>query len=151
MVVLMAMSLVYVLATGFVDRARVATSGQGVQDPAAVRFLLNNPASTTFWSTVRLYIGFAWFQAGYAKVVGTEGDWMTHGTALKGFWGVVPALNHKGQNVALAYNWWYNLLDYMNKHEWYTWFAKLIAIRYLLPMVGTPWQPGPALVRRPAA
>ncbi|HVC81899.1 MAG TPA: hypothetical protein VNL35_15505 [Chloroflexota bacterium] len=212
MVVLMGVSLVYVLTTGFVDRARVASTGEPIQDPAAVRFLLGSPASASFWTVVRLYVGFAWFQAGYAKVIGKEGDWMTNGTALKGFWGVVPALNHKGANAALAYNWWYDFLDFMNKHEWYTWFAKVIALgetavgvalmiglfvgiaaffgatmnfsymltgvagvnpllfllafalmagwkvagwfgvdRYLLPMLGTPWQPGPALVRRQVA
>jgi thiosulfate dehydrogenase [quinone] large subunit len=80
------------------------------------------------WLVVRLYVGFLWFQAGYGKIAGTEGDWMTHGTALKGFWGVVPSLNHKGQNPALAYDWWYNFLKYMNTNGWYSWFAKVIAI-----------------------
>jgi len=128
MVVLMGVALVHVLATGFVDRARVASTGGPIQDPAAVRFLFTSPESASFWTVVRLYVGFAWFQAGYGKVIGKEGDWMTNGTALKGFWSVVPALNHKGQNAAPAYNWWYDFLDFMNKHEWYTWFAKVIAL-----------------------
>jgi len=128
MVVLMAAALVYVLGTGFLDRAPVAATQPGFQDPAAIRYLFNNTGSATFWTMIRFYVGFEWFSAGYAKIIGKEGDWMTNGTALKGFWTAVPALNHKGANAALAYDWWYNFLDFMNKHEWYTWFAKLIAI-----------------------
>jgi thiosulfate dehydrogenase [quinone] large subunit len=206
MVVLMAVSLVYVLGTGYINRTSVPATQPGFQDPAVVRFLFNNPQSATFWTMIRFYVGFEWFSAGYAKIIGSEGDWMTNGTALKGFWTVVPALNHKGANAALAYDWWYNFLDFMNKHEWYTWFAKVIAIgefavgialllgvlvgiaaffggvlnfsymltgvagvnplmffltvllviawkvaglfgadRYLLPLLGTPWQPGTIL------
>jgi hypothetical protein len=29
---------------------------------------------------VRFYVGFIWFAAGYAKLIGKEGDWMTHDT-----------------------------------------------------------------------
>jgi thiosulfate dehydrogenase (quinone) large subunit len=128
MVLLMAASLVYVLAAGFVNRPQVPATEPGFQDPAAIRFLLDNPKSATFWTMVRFYVGFEWFAAGYQKVIGKEGDWMTNGAALKGFWTAVPALNHKGSNPALAYDWWYNFLDYMTKHEWYTWFGKVIAL-----------------------
>jgi thiosulfate dehydrogenase [quinone] large subunit len=128
MVVLMIVSLVYVLATGFVQHSSESSPTAGFRDPAAVRFLLSDPASATFWTTVRWYVGFAWFSAGYGKIRDIEGDWMTNGTALKGFWSAVPKLNHQGSNPALAYNWWYDFLNYMNTHEWYTWFAKLIAI-----------------------
>jgi thiosulfate dehydrogenase [quinone] large subunit len=209
MVVLMAVSLVYVLATGFIDRAPMPATQPGFQDPAVVRYLFNNPQTATFWTMIRFYVGFEWFSAGYVKIIGGEGDWMTHGTALKGFWTFTLAQNHGGANAALAYDWWYNFLDYMNKNEWYTWFAKLIALgefavgiamllgvlvgiaaffggvlnfsymltgvagvnplmffltvllvvawkvaglfgadRYLLPFLGTPWQPGIILTQQ---
>jgi thiosulfate dehydrogenase [quinone] large subunit len=212
MVVLMAVALVYVLAIGSADRAAaMPETQQGFHDPLVVRYLFNDLRSALLWTMVRFYVGFEWFAAGYGKLSGAEGDWMTHGTALQGFWTVVPALNHKGANPALAYDWWYNLLDYMNMHQWYTWFAKLIAIgefavgialllgilvgiaaffggamnfsymltgiagvnplmflltvlliaawkvagwygvdRYLLPLLGTPWQPGPDVAQQRA-
>jgi thiosulfate dehydrogenase [quinone] large subunit len=209
MVVLIVVALAYVLATGFAHRAAVPETQQGFHDPAVVHYLLNDLGSALLWALVRFYVGFVWFEAGYAKLIGKEGDWMTHGTALHGFWTVVPALNHKGANPGLAYDWWYNLIDYMNTHGWYTWVAKVIAIgefavgvalilgvlvgiaaffgglmnfsymltgiagvnpvmflltvllivawkvagwigvdRYLLPLLGTPWQPGPGLSRQ---
>jgi thiosulfate dehydrogenase [quinone] large subunit len=211
MVALMLVALVYVLATGYPNRAAVPETQPGFQDPAVVRYLFNDPGSALLWAMVRFYVGFVWFEAGYGKIIGKEGDWMTNGTALKGFWTAVPALNHKGANPSLAYDWWYNFLDYMNTHGWYTWVAKLIAIgefavgvalilgvlvgiaalfggamnfsymltgiagvnplmflltvlliaawkvagwfgvdRYLLPLLGTPWQPGSAFVGQSA-
>lgn len=128
MVLLMAVSLVYVLGTGFVSRPKAGTGEAGVQDPAVVRYLFDSSKTATFWTMIRFYVGFEWFAAGYNKIIGKEGDWMTNGTALKGFWTAVPALNHKGANPALAYNWWYNFLDFMTRHEWYIWFAKVIAL-----------------------
>jgi thiosulfate dehydrogenase [quinone] large subunit len=210
MVVLMLVALVFVLATGFAHRAAVPPDTQpGFHDPAVVTYLLNDPGSALLWTMVRFYVGFEWFAAGYGKIIGKEGDWMTNGTALQGFWSVVPTLNHKGSNPALAYDWWYNFLNYMNTHGWYTWVAKLIAIgefavgvalivgllvgiaaffggalnfsymltgiagvnplmflltvlliaawkvagllgldRYLLPALGTPWQPGSSVSRQ---
>jgi len=210
MVILMAAALAYVLATGFVNRAPMPATQPGFQDPAVVRFLFNNSQSATFWTMIRFYVGFEWFSAGYGKIIGKEGDWMTNGTALKGFWTAVPALNQK--SGALTYDWWYNFLDFMTKHAWYTWFAKLIALgefavgialilgvlvgiaaffggamnfsymltgvagvnplmffltvllivawkvaglfgadRYLLPLLGTPWQPGTILTQQAPA
>jgi thiosulfate dehydrogenase [quinone] large subunit len=200
MVVLMAVALVYVLVAGFLGRVPTPATEPGFQDPAVIRYLFNNPGSATFWAMVRFYVGFVWFSAGYAKIIGKEGDWMTNGTALKGFW---TAAVTKGAGPTPAYDWWHNFLDFMLTHEWYTWFAKLIAIgefavgialllgvlvgiaaffggvmnfsymltgiagvnplmfaltvllivawkvagwfgadRYLLPLLGTPWQPG---------
>lgn len=211
MVVLMFVSLVYVLATGFVSRTAEPAPAQGFRDPAVVRFLLNDPAASTFWTIVRWYVGFTFFSAGYLKIRSVEVmkvngqvyDWMTNGKILKVIWSSQLGANAKPQ---IEYTWWHNFLNFMLTHDWYTWFAKLIALgefavglglllgvltgiaaffgatmnfsylltsfvsvnppllvlsftlmaawkvagwdggdRWLLPRLGTPWQPGPVV------
>jgi len=127
MVVLMFVSLVYVLATGFVNRAPEPAPVAGFRDPAPVRFLLSDPNSATFWTIVRWYVGFTFFSAGYEKIRGLEGDWMTNGLALKGTWSFELRTNGAGKSQ-IEYNWWYHFLHFMLTHDWYTWFAKLIAL-----------------------
>src|SRR5579884_3484465 len=61
-------------------------------DPPFARFLFGDARTAPFWFVVRLYAGFIWLQAGYGKLVGTEGDWMRHGTAVERFWMVFPVL-----------------------------------------------------------
>jgi len=144
MVVLMLVSLVYVLATGFVRRAvEPPTAGEGFRDPAVVRFLVDDPHAATFWTIVRWYVGFAFFSAGYLKTRGIEVmkiqghvyDWMTNGLMLKVVWGAQLGSNAKGQPL-IEYNWWHNVLNFMLTHDWYTWFGKVIALGELAVGLG---------------
>jgi thiosulfate dehydrogenase [quinone] large subunit len=118
-----------VIAGFFIARSKERPAvGELAADPPFVRFLFSDARTAPLWLVIRLYAGFIWLQAGYGKLIGTEGDWMRHGTALERFWMVFPVLQSKGQHPNLAYRWWYDLLRFMLLHGWYTWFAKVIAI-----------------------
>lgn len=144
MVVLMLVTLLYVLATGFVRRtAEPAPATAGFRDPAVVRFLLNDANSSIFWTVVRWYVGFTFFSAGYAKtrslevmkVNGQVYDWMSNGLMLKTIWASQLGSNAKGQPL-IEYTWWHNFLNFMLTHSWYTWFAKLVALGELAVGLG---------------
>src|SRR5262249_9099470 len=64
-----------------------------------------------------------WLSAGLGKL--TNPDWTGSGQALHGFWQSAVAVNETGQGK-ITYDWYRNLLLYMDGQHWYTWFAKLI-------------------------
>ena len=61
--------------------------------------------------------------------------WMSGGAALKGYWTNATAIPEKGR-PAITYAWFRDFLDYMLRHEWYTWFAKVIAFGEFLIGIG---------------
>jgi thiosulfate dehydrogenase (quinone) large subunit len=177
-----------------------------LNDPGWYQFLFGNVAMAPLWTLARLYLGWQWLQAGYHKL---DGDgWINQdGSALQGFWARAIVVPETGK-PAITYGWYRDFIKYMLDHEWYHWFAPLIAIsetavgialivgvftglaaiggatlnfnfllagsastnpvlfvlavlilmawkvagfigvdRWLLPLLGTPWQPGRALQR----
>src|SRR4051812_33589412 len=53
--------------------------------------------------------------------------WMKGGSALKGYWTSAVTIPETG-SPKITYDWYRNFLQYMLDHEWYTWFAKVIAL-----------------------
>ena len=105
-----------------------------IRQPALARFLFHDTRSAPLWLAIRLYIGFAWLSAGFAKMTGNP-SWLRSGTPLKGFWTNAVAIPKSGK-PAIAYDWYHNFLQYMLDHQWYTWFAKLICLGELLVGIG---------------
>ncbi len=188
-----------------------------VEGPAFTRFLFGNSRAGLFWLPIRLFVGFAWLEAGWHKVSGT--GWLDGGAALQGYWTHAVAIPAQGAgSPAITYDWYRTFLQTLLDNNAYTWFAPLIAFgemavglglivglltgfaaffgafmnmsfllagsassnpimfglaiglilgwkvagyygldRYVLPMLGTPWQPGrtspssqPPVAPRPA-
>jgi thiosulfate dehydrogenase [quinone] large subunit len=159
-----------------------------------------------YWA--RTYLGYQWLLAGWHKLWGDE-RWIAvegeDGAPLRGYWERAIAIPEQGQ-PQIKYDWYRDFLQYMVDHEWYTWFAWIIAFgevvvgialivgaftgiaalagatmnfnfllagsastnpvlfiiavliimgwkvagwigidRWLLPALGTPWDPGPAV------
>src|SRR5206468_7531494 len=55
-----------------------------IEGPAFARFLTSNSRAGLVWLPVRLFVGFAWLEAGWHKASG--GGWLDGGAALAGFW-----------------------------------------------------------------
>ena len=70
----------------FQDRKSVASSDEvQIEGPAFARYLFSNKAAGLFWLPIRLFLGFAWVEAGWHKLTG--GGWITDGgSALAGYW-----------------------------------------------------------------
>jgi thiosulfate dehydrogenase (quinone) large subunit len=73
--------------------------------------------------------------AGEHKV--RDDAWMDGGTGLQGFWERAVAVPEgRPSSPAGTYGWFEDFLRYMLDHEWYTWFAKVIAVGEVLIGLG---------------
>ena len=101
------------------DRAYV------VDEPGVVKNLLQNPTWSWIFLPLRLWLGYEWINAAAHKV--TEPAWMDGGAALQGYWTRAVSIPEEGR-PAIAFDWYREFINAMLVNEWYTWFAKLIAI-----------------------
>lgn len=103
------------------------TRGQ-VDDPVFWKLLLGNTYYALLWLPLRFYIGRDWLAAGEHKI--RSDAWMSGGTALKGYWTGATTVPEGGtaSRAAGTVTWFNDFLTYALNHEWYTWFAKVIAI-----------------------
>lgn len=113
---------------------REETPGQ-IHDPRWWRLLLGNIHYALIWLPVRFFVGREWLAAGEHKV--RDDAWMESGVALQGYWErAVTVPEGRPTAPAGTYEWFRDLLDYMLRNEWYTWFAKVIAIGEFLVGLG---------------
>jgi len=91
-------------------------------DPGFVRAAFGNTITAPVWTALRLYLGWQWLSAGWHKVSGD--GWVNNGGAsLQGFWARITAPDA----TTIHYGWYHNFIQYMLDHEWYSWFAKVVA------------------------
>lgn len=101
------------------------TPGQ-TDDPTTWKLLMGNTYWAIFWMPIRFFVGLQWIQAGEHKL--RDDAWMSGGTALQGFWERAIAVPEPPGRAAITYSWYRDVLQYMLDNEWYTWFAKAVAI-----------------------
>lgn len=111
---------------------RTETVGQ-VDDPVAWKLLLGNAYFAIAWLPLRFFVGREWLAAGEHKV--RDDAWMAGGTALQGYFERAVAVPEGGR-PAITYGWFRDFLDYMLRNEWYTWFAKVVAVGEVLVGLG---------------
>jgi thiosulfate dehydrogenase [quinone] large subunit len=117
----LAIALVVVL---YLDARKDPESDQvEIEGPGFTRFLFGNSRAGLFWLPIRLFLGFAWLEAGWHKFTGT--GWMDGGTALQGFWTNAVAVPEEG-HAAITYDWYRTFLETLLNNDAYTWFAPLI-------------------------
>jgi thiosulfate dehydrogenase (quinone) large subunit len=104
------------------------TSGQ-TDEPRWAKLGFGNVFWALLWLPLRLFAGRMWLSAGLAKV--GNAAWMDNGRALHAFWQNAVAANPRGQGK-ITYDWYRDLLRFMDEHAWYVWFAKLIVFGELL-------------------
>ena len=100
------------------------TPGQ-VDDPVLWKMLLGNVHWAIVWLPIRFFVGREWLSAGEHKL--RDDAWMDGGTAVQGYWERVVQVPEQGR-PAITYGWYRDFIQYMLDNEWYTWFAKVIAI-----------------------
>jgi len=110
------------------------TPGQ-VHDPLGWRLLIGNVFFAIIWMPLRFFVGREWLSAGEHKV--RSDAWMDGGAALKGYWtNATTVPEGRPASPAGTYDWFNSFVKYMLNHEWYTWFAKVIAIGEFLVGIG---------------
>jgi len=97
-----------------------------VQEPPFSRFLFNDIRTAPFWLLVRLYVGWAWVDAGLHKV--QDPKWMETGAAIKGFWTNAVKTPPDVPRAPITYDWYRGFLQFLLENETHVWFGKVIAI-----------------------
>lgn len=100
-----------------------------IHDPIGWQVLLSNVLVSIVWLPIRFFVGREWLASGEGKL--RESVWMDGGAALQGYWERAVTVPEEGR-PAITYDWFRDFLQYMLDHEWYTWFAKLVAIGEVL-------------------
>src|SRR5579875_2035252 len=93
--------------------------------PLPVAALFTRSKCAWLWLPIRIYLGYQWFSAGWAKL--RSPAWVRSGEALAGFWGHAVYAPVGGDHGVVYYGWYHAFLQYALMHHWAPWFAKLIA------------------------
>ncbi|HVA24306.1 MAG TPA: DoxX family membrane protein [Chloroflexota bacterium] len=60
---------------------------KGFEEPRFAKFIFGDPKMAVFWLLVRIYVGWQWLSAGWAKLTGAEAGWFgpKAGAGMTGF------------------------------------------------------------------
>lgn len=194
---ILAIALVVVL---YLDRQATGPQEVSVSGPAFTQFLFHDARAGLIWLPIRVFLGFAWLDAGLHKLNGT--GWLDGGASLRGYWERAISIPDQG-SPPIAFEWYRDFITALVNANAESWFAPLIVFgeiavglgllfgcltgiaaffgalmnmsfllagsassnpvlftlaiglilawrvagyygidRYLLPALGTPWQPG---------
>jgi thiosulfate dehydrogenase [quinone] large subunit len=116
-------------------RERKTNAGETVEieGPAFARFLFGNSRAGLFWLPIRLFVGFAWIDAGWHKFTGP--GWMDGGSALRAYWERAAAIPEGGKGP-ITYEWYRDFINFLLNGHHETWFAVLITFGEMAVGVG---------------
>lgn len=128
---ILAVALVVVL---YADARREPASGTvEIEGPAFARFLLSNSRAGLVWLPIRLFLGFAWLEAGIHKA--TSPGWLDGGAALKGFWTAAVSVPDSGR-PPITYDWYREFINVLLNGGHYSWFAQVVTFGEILVGIG---------------
>ena len=126
-------SFLLLLVALFEDRKEPDAAEVEIEGPRFVRFLFSNTRAGLFWLPIRLFLGFAWVEAGWHKLTG--GGWIDGGAALAGFWKGAVAVPEQGR-PPISYEWYREFINFLIAGHAESWFAPLITFGELAVGVG---------------
>ena len=99
-----------------------------VEGPPFARFLFSNRYAGWVWLPIRVFLGFAWLDAGLHKLTGT--GWVDGGAALLGYWQNAVAIPDAatGGHAAITYDWYRDFIQMLINNNAQTWFAPLVTL-----------------------
>ena len=96
-----------------------------IEGPAFTRFLFCNTRAGLFWLPIRLFLGFAWLEAGWHKLTRRRAG-STAAPPSQGFWTAAVAIPDAGHGAPITFEWYRDFLNLLLENNAYTWFAWLI-------------------------
>jgi thiosulfate dehydrogenase [quinone] large subunit len=126
-------SFIVLLIAMFEDRNEPQADEIEIQGPRFVRFLFHNSRAGLFWLPIRLFVGFAWLEAGYHKL--TDPAWTQGGTALMEYWQRIVVIPEEGR-PPITFEWYRDFIQMLLDNGAYTWFAWLITLGELAVGLG---------------
>jgi thiosulfate dehydrogenase [quinone] large subunit len=94
-----------------------------IQDPPIAQFLFQNSKAAALWLIVRLYIGYAWLEAGWHKF--EDPAWMETGQGILSYWQRALGTAPNGKPI-IVYDWYRTFIQFLVDSGSHPWFATLI-------------------------
>jgi thiosulfate dehydrogenase [quinone] large subunit len=116
-------SFLLLLVALFEDRKDPEAADVEIDGPRFARFLFANTRAGLFWLPIRLFLGFAWLEAGWHKLTG-EG-WIDGGSALAGYWTNAVSIPEQGR-PPITYEWYRDFINMLLSGHHEAWFAWVI-------------------------
>ncbi|HEX7222499.1 MAG TPA: DoxX family membrane protein [Candidatus Limnocylindrales bacterium] len=117
----------------FQDRKSAEADEVEIEGPAFARFLFGNSRAGMLWLPIRLFLGFAWLDAGIHKV--TDPAWTTGGEALRGYWERAAAIPEQGR-PPITYEWYRDFINTLLAGGHETWFSWVIMLGEIAVGIG---------------
>lgn len=100
-----------------------------IEDPPLARFLFADTRMAIVWLVVRVYVGWAWLDAGWQKVqdTGAKTNYIYDGAGIVAFWKRIAQVPAAPAKPAITYDWYRSFIQFLIDNHWEGFFGKLIA------------------------
>jgi thiosulfate dehydrogenase [quinone] large subunit len=133
------LAIVLVIAL-FEDRKAAGATTVDVEGPEVTRFLFGNTRAGLLWLPIRLFVGFAFLEAGLHKLFpagkAIGAGWLDGGASLLGYWTNAVAIPEAPGRAAITFEWYRDFLNVLVNNDAQTWFAYLIVFGEIAIGVG---------------
>jgi thiosulfate dehydrogenase [quinone] large subunit len=129
------LAFILLLITLFSLRDEPDAENVEVEGPAFTRFLFGNPRAGLFWLPIRLFVGFAWLEAGWHKF--NDPAWVGEdaGTAILGYWQNAVAIPEEGR-PSITYEWYRSFLQFLIDNGAESWMTYVITFGEMAVGIG---------------
>ena len=118
----LAIALVVVL---YLAREETGQYEVSLKGPAFTQFLFHDSRAGLIWLPIRVFVGFAWLEAGLHKLTGA--GWMDGGSSLAGYWTRAASIPETG-SPPIAFEWYRDFINSLLGAHAESWFAPLIVV-----------------------
>ena len=89
--------------------------GTVIADPPIARFLFADTRMALVWLLVRIYVGWAWLEAGWHKVQDTTaaGNYIYDGAGILAFWKRIAAVQAAPAKPTITYDWYRGFIQWL--------------------------------------
>ena len=86
-----------------------------VADPPLARFLFSDTRMALVWLLVRVYVGWAWLDAGWHKIQDTSaaGNYIYDGAGIVAFWKRIAAIPAAPAKPVISYDWYRGFIQWL--------------------------------------
>ncbi len=100
-----------------------------VEDPPLARFLFSDTRMALAWLLVRVYVGWAWLDAGWHKVIdtGAATNYVNDGAGILAFWKRIAAVPAPPARPTITYDWYRSFIQFLIDNNAQGVMGKLIA------------------------
>lgn len=108
--------------------ANVFTQRRIISDPPIARFLFSDTRMAVIWLAVRIYIGWAWLEAGWHKIeaVGAS-NYIVDGAGILSFWKRIAAVPVAPAKPVITYDWYRGFIQFLIDNHAEVVMGKVIA------------------------